>query len=57
MSTAKKGFVLLDYNKMRIEYVDKVKASTEAILEQTVLDFVPLFGCAVALDGWTNCQK
>ena len=57
MSTAKKGFVLLDYNKMRTEYVDKVKNSTEAILKRTVLDFLPLFGCAIALDGWTNCQK
>ena len=28
MSTTKKGFVLPDYNKMRTEYVDKVKAST-----------------------------
>ena len=57
MSTAKKGFFLLDYNKMHIEYVKKVKASTEAILKRTVLDFALLFGCAIALDGWTNCQK
>ena len=57
MSTAKKGFVLPDYNKMRTEYVDKVKASTEAILKRTVLDFVPAFGCTIALDGWTSCQK
>ena len=28
MSTAKKGFVLLDYNKMRTEYVDKVKSNS-----------------------------
>ena len=28
MSTAKKGFVLPDYNKMRTEYVDQVKAGT-----------------------------
>ena len=57
MSTAKKGFVWPDYNKMRTKYVDKVKASTEAILKRIVLDFVPSFGCAIALDGWTNCQK
>ena len=57
MSIAKKGFVLPYYNKMHTKYVDKVKASTEAILKQIVLDFVPSFGCAIALDGWTNCQK
>ena len=57
MSTAKKGFVLSFYNKMRTEYVDKVKASTEAILKRTVLDFVPAFGCTIALDGWTSCKK
>lgn len=57
MSTAKKGFVILDYNKIHTKYVDKVKSSTEAILKQTMLDFVTMFGCAIALDGWTSCQK
>ena len=57
MSTAKKGFVMPDYNKMRTEYVDKVKNSTEAILKRTVLDFIPMFGCTIALDSWTSCQK
>ena len=33
MSTTKKGFVLPNYNKMRTEYVDKVKASIDAILK------------------------
>ena len=51
MSTAKKGFVMPDYNKMRTKYVDKVKNSTEAILKRTVLDFIPMFGCTIALDG------
>ena len=22
-----------------------------------MLDFVPRFGCTIALDGWTSCQK
>ena len=57
MSTAKKGFVMPDYNEMRTEYVGKVKDSCEAILKRTVLDFVPVYGCTIALDGWTNCQK
>ena len=57
MSTAKKGFVAPDYNKMRTEYLDKVKVSSEDILKRTTLDFVPQYGCTIALDGWTNCQK
>ena len=57
MCTAKKGFILPDYNKIRTEYVDKVKQSTEAILKRTVLIFLPMFGCTIALDGWTSCQK
>ena len=51
MCTAKKGFILPDYHKMRTEYVDKVKHSTEAILKPTVLDFLPMFGYTIALDG------
>ena len=43
---------------MRTKYVDKVKSSsTQAILKQIVLDFVPMFGYTIALDGWINCQK
>ena len=57
MSTAKKGFVMPDYNKMRTEYLDKVKASSEDILKRSTLDYVPQYGCTIALDGWTNCQK
>ena len=57
MSTTKKGFVMPDYNKMRTEYLDKVKASSEDILKRTTLDYVPQYGCTIALDGWTNCQK
>ena len=29
----------------------------EQSISQTVLDFVPSFGCTIALDGWTSCQK
>ena len=54
MSIAKQEFVLPNYNKMRIEYVDKVKNSIEPILKWTVLNFVPSFRWAIALDGWTN---
>ncbi|KAH7278423.1 hypothetical protein KP509_38G040200 [Ceratopteris richardii] len=54
MSTAQKGFTMTDYNKMCIEYVDKVKKSTEAILKQIVLDYVPMYGCIIALDGWIS---
>ena len=57
MSTTKKGFVALDYNKMRREYLDKVKASSKNILKRTNFYFVPQYGCTIALDGWTSCQK
>lgn len=57
LSTAKTGFVLPDYNKMRTEYLEKVKGSVEASIQRTVLDFVPSFGCTIAMDGWTSCQK
>ncbi|KAH7366153.1 hypothetical protein KP509_18G065400 [Ceratopteris richardii] len=57
MSTARKGFTMPGYNKMRIEYVDKVKKSTEAILKQKILDYVPMYGCTIALNVWTSCQK
>ena len=57
LSTAKTGFVLPDYNKMRTEYLEKVKSSVESSIQCTVLDFVPSFGCTIAMDGWTSYQK
>ena len=43
---------------MRTKYVvGKVKNSTESILKRTILDFFLFFGCAIASDRWTNCQK
>ena len=57
LSTAKTGFVLPDYNKMRTEYLEKVKSIVESSIQRTVLDFVPSFGCTIAMDGWTTCQK
>ena len=42
---------------MRTEYLDKIKHSLEQNILQIVLDFVPSFGCTIALDGWTSCQK
>ena len=45
------------YNKMRTEYLDKIKHSLEQNILRIVLEFVPSFGCTIALDGWTSCQK
>ena len=42
---------------MRTEYLDKVKHTMEQGIACTVLDFVPIFGCTIAFDGWTSCQK
>ena len=42
---------------MRIEYLDKRKHTMEQSIARTVLDFVTNFGCTIALDGWTSCQK
>ena len=57
LSTTKTRFVLPHYNKMRAEYLEKVKSSVESSIQRTVVDFVPSFGCTIAMDGWTNCQK
>lgn len=57
MSTAKKGFTLPDYNKMQIEYLQKVKCTTELCLKHCVLDYLLAFGCTIAMDGWTNVHK
>ena len=45
------------YNKMHIEYLDKVKHSLEQNILQIVLGFVPIFMCTIAIDGWTSCKK
>ena len=50
-------FSIPPYNKMRTEYLDKIKHTMEKSISRTVLDFVPSFGCTIALDGWTSCQK
>ena len=59
LCTAKAGskFTIPPYNKMRTEYLDKVKHTMEQGISRTVLDFIPIFGCTIALDGWTSYQK
>ena len=56
-SRAGSKFTIPPYNKMRTEYLDKIKHTMEQSIARTVLDFVPSFGCTIALDGWTSCQK
>ena len=57
MCTAHAGskFTIPPYNKMQIEYLDKIKHTMEQSIARTILNFVPSFGCTTALDGWTSC--
>ena len=56
-SRAGSKFTIPPYNKMRTEYLDKIKHSLEQNILQTMLGFVPRFECTIALDGWTSCKK
>ena len=56
-SRAESKFTIPAYNKMRIEYLDKIKHTMEQNVAQTILDFVSSFGCTIALDGWTSLSE
>ena len=48
------GFVLLEYNKMREVYLDKLTLTVSKCIKNKIFDFICIYGCTLAFDGWTS---
>lgn len=57
LSCARPGFTLPEYNKMRCEYLSKLKNTVTNVVQKKILDFIPIYGCTLAFDGWTSRQS